>query len=504
MATDTAPQEQTCETEVAIIGCGPVGAMLANLFGLQGIATLVLEREAAIYNLPRAVHFDDEVMRLFQTVDLAEAMQPLVHISPGMKFVDDAGRLLLDWPRPLELGPQAWHASYRFHQPDLERVLRDGLARFPSVEVRLRTEVFALEQEADAVVVRYEDLATGGLTRCRAQYVVGCDGARSLVRRLIGAPMEDLGFHERWLVVDAILKRPRPDLGDYSVQHCGKRRPATYVRGTGDRRRWEITVLPGEDGAAITQPARVFELLKPWVGPEDVDLERTALYTFHSAIAPRWRSGRLLIAGDSAHLTPPFLGQGMCAGMRDAGNLAWKLARVLRGRNKDTLLDTYQAERAPHVREYIELAVRLGGLINTKAMKAAVPGAVLAQLQLGGGEVARMSSIKPRLGPGVAARWSGPAGQIAPQPRLLDGTRLDDRVGYRFAALLQPDFAASLPAKTLEGLADREIMVVADNAAEQRAWLQAVNAPAVLVRPDRYVLGAARTLQELNALAAAL
>ena len=133
MLTEAAPQAQTDEIEVAIIGCGPVGAMLANLLGLQGISTLVLEREAAIYHLPRAVHFDDEVMRLLQTVGLAEAMQPLVHVSPGMKFVGDDGRLLLDWPRPQERGPQAWHASYRFHQPELERVLRDGLSRFPSV-----------------------------------------------------------------------------------------------------------------------------------------------------------------------------------------------------------------------------------------------------------------------------------------------------------------------------------------------------------------------------------
>jgi 3-(3-hydroxy-phenyl)propionate hydroxylase len=499
MTTYAAPQGQTHGTDVAIIGCGPVGAMLANLLGLQGIATLVLEREPAIYNLPRAVAFDDEIMRLFQTVDLAEAMQKLVHVSPGMKFVDDAGRLLLDWSRPTEVGPQAWHASYRFHQPELERVLRDGLARFASVSVRLRTEAFALEQEPDGVLVRYEDLATGGLASCRARYVVGCDGARSLVRRLIGVPMEDLGFHERWLVIDAILKRPRPDLGEYSVQHCSKQRPATYVRGTGDRRRWEIAALPSEDGATITQPDRAFELLKPWVGPEDVDLERAALYIFHSAVASLWRRGRLLIAGDSAHLTPPFLGQGMCAGMRDASNLAWKLGRVLQGRNDDSLLDTYETERAPHVREYIELAVRLGGLINTKAMQEALPTSVLE-----GGEVARMSSIKPRLGPGLAAGWNGLAGQIAPQPRLADGARLDDRVGYRFAALLQPHFATSLPAETLERLADRDVVVVADDTPEPQAWLQAADAPAVLVRPDRYVLGAVHSVQELNALAAAI
>jgi len=495
MLIEAASNAQTDEIEVAIIGCGPVGALLANLLGLQGVKTLVLDREAAIYHLPRAVHFDDEVMRLLQTVGLAGAIEPLTHVSPGMKFITDTGRLLLDWPRPQERGPQAWHASYRFHQPELEHVLRDGLSRFSAVSARFRTEVFAIEQDSEAALVRYEDLATGGLATFRARYVVGCDGARSLVRRLMDAPMEDLGFHERWLVVDAILRRPRPDLGDWSVQYCNRKRPATYVRGTGDRRRWEIAVLPGEDGTAICQTDKVFELLKPWVGPEDVELERVAVYSFHSAIAARWRFGRLMIAGDAAHLTPPFLGQGMCAGMRDAGNLAWKIGRVLQGRNDDSLLDTYQTERAPHVREYIALAVRLGGLINTKAMEAAVPGAVID-----GGEAAQMSSIKPKLGLGLAPDWNGPARQIAPQPILTDGARLDDRVGYRFVALLRPDFAATLPADAVKRLADREIAVVADDSTELQGWLRAADAPAILVRPDRYALGAARSAQELNAL----
>ena len=497
MSTENPPPAP--ETEIVIVGCGPVGALLANLLGMQGIATTVLERETAIYALPRAVHFDDEVMRLLQTVGLAEAMLPLVHVSPGMKFVDDAGRLLLDWSRPQEIGPQGWNSSYRFHQPELESVLKTGLARWPSVSVHMRTEVLALEPQPDAVVVRYQDLETGRQGECRARYVVGCDGARSLVRQLMGTSMEDLGFHERWLVVDAILRRPRPDLGDYSVQHCSKLRPATYVRGTGDRRRWEIAVLPEEDDAAIVQPAKVLEVLAPWVAPEDVELERVALYTFHSMIARHWRQGRLLLAGDSAHLTPPFLGQGMCAGMRDAGNLAWKLVRVLRGLNEDSLLDTYQSERSPHVREYIELAVRLGGLINTKAMEAAVPGATLD-----GGEPVRMSSIKPRLGPGLEAGWTEPAGRTAPQPLLADGVRLDDRVGYRYAALLRPEFAASLPAETLDRLAQRDVAILAGNDPEPLAWLLASGAEAVLLRPDRYVLGAARSVAEMQALAAAI
>ena len=502
MTNDT-PTSETLDVDVLIVGYGPVGATLANLLGRCGVSTLVLEREAAAYHLPRAVHIDDEVMRVFQAIGLAEEIARHTHVSPGMRFVCPRGRLLLEWPRPQEVGPQGWHASYRFHQPDLERVLRAGVARWPSVVVRPRCEVFALDAAADGgdddVLVRFEDLSSGRLLRCRARYVVGCDGARSLVRRFIGSPLEDLGFHERWLVVDAVLKRPRPDLGDHSVQHCDPARPATYVRGTGDRRRWEIAILPGENAQAVTAPARVWELLERWITPEDAELERAAAYTFHSAIAERWRDGPLLIAGDSAHQTPPFLGQGMCAGIRDAANLAWKLVRVLRGQAGDALLDSYQTERAPHVREYIELALRLGGLINTKAMGAAVPASAL-----NGERPARMESIKPPLGPGLAAGWTELTGRLAPQPLLADGTRLDERVGGRFAALLRPSFAATLPPGLLERLAGADVAVVADDASELQGWLRAVEAQAVLLRPDRYVLGAARTLQEMEALAAAV
>ncbi len=482
------------QADVVIVGGGPVGVMLGNLLGLLGVTTLLLERESGIYSLPRAIQFDDEIMRLFQTVGLADRMLPLLYVSPGMKFVDDRGRLLLDWSRPAEVGPQGWHVSYRFHQPELEQVLRDGLARWPCVTMRCRCEVYAVDQQADGVVVRYEDLATGTLAECGAQYVIGCDGARSLIRRLIGAGMEDLGFHERWLVVDMILKRPRPDLGDYAVQHCSTRRPATYVRGTGQRRRWEIAVFPDEDDASLTQPANVYELLKPWITREDADLERAALYTFHSAIATQWRADRLLIAGDAAHLTPPFLGQGMCAGMRDVANLAWKLRRVSSNQDSPALLDTYQSERAPHVREYIELAVRLGGLINTRAIAAALPNATPD------GPPIRMQSIKPLLGPGLAAGWTRRRGSISPQPVLSDGTKMDDRAGYGFAVILRPDLARDCGAD----LVARGITAIVGEAPELAAWLDEVGAAAILVRPDRYVLGAARTTTELQELLAAV
>ena len=468
--------------QVVIIGCGPVGAMLANLLGLLGISVVVLEREQEIFSLPRAVHMDDEIMRLLQTAGLAQAMAPLVNLSIGMKFVDAKGRLLLDWPRPQQLGPQGWHPSYRFHQPELEQVLRAGLGRFARVELRFDTEVFALEPETEAVTVRYEDLRSGQRHCLRARYVVGCDGARSLVRRMIGAPLQDLGFHERWLVVDGLLRRPRPDLGDYSVQYCDPARPATYVRGTGNRRRWELSILPHEDSATMTEPATVSKLLERWVSPDEITLERAVVYTFHAAIAQCWRKGRLLIAGDAAHLTPPFLGQGLCAGMRDVANLGWKLGHVLNGRDANTLLDTYQTERVPHVREYIELAVRLGGLINTKSMQAVVGDAVL-----NGEEIARMSSIKPRLGPGLGGE-AEPRGRVAPQPVLSNGVRLDDHVGYRYAVVVN-DAAA---------VATDDAVVVSDPACD--AWLNELGVTAVLVRPDRIIQGIAHNAAELQAL----
>ena len=449
--------------DVAIIGYGPVGATLANILGQAGLDVVVLEREAAAYHLPRAVHFDDEVMRVFQGLGLAETILPLTITSPGMKFVDAEGRLLLDWSRPVGIGPQGWQASYRFHQPALEGALRAGVARFGNVQLRARTQVRAMNAEGAL------ETSAGPL---QARWVVGCDGAHSLTRASIGEGFEDLGFAEPWLVTDLILKRPRPDLGDHSIQHCDPARPATYVRGVGERRRWEIALHPGE------APSDPWPLLARWITPEDAILERAAIYTFRSAVARKWREGRLLIAGDAAHLTPPFMGQGMCAGIRDVANLGWKLVAVLRGANA-ALLDTYQAERAPHARAYIEAAMRLGGLINTRAMAPALGEAPAGPV--------KMASIAPALG-----GFTAPLGRPAPQPRLSDGTLLDERIGPRHAVLLRGDMADTT---ALEG---RGAVLVSDPALE--AFLGTHQALAALMRPDRQVVAFARTPAELATL----
>lgn len=477
--------------DVVIVGYGPVGGTLAHLLGLYGLRTLVLEREGAAYHLPRAVHFDAEVMRLFQLIGIAEAIEPLTARHPGMRFVDPVGRLLLDWPRPQGVGPQGWRANFRFHQPDLERLLRETMAARPGVTVRNRCEVFLIEDRGDHVALRYEDMSRGRNVGVRAKYVVGCDGARSLVRRFIDTGMEDYGFHERWLVIDVILRRPKPELGDHSIQYCDPARPATYVRGPGLRRRWEITVLPDEDSNRITAPEEVWQRLAPWLTPDEAEIERAAVYTFHSLIAERWRRGRLFIAGDAAHQTPPFMGQGMCAGMRDAANLGWKLALAVRGQGGEALLDSYQSERHPNVHEYIATTVRLGGLINTngteEALRAALP-------QPEGG--ARMESIAPPLGPGLG---QGPrAGQLFGQPVLADGRRMDEIAGAGFflactGALarglqLPPGVGLVTPA-TVPGIADE---------------LARLGTGAALVRPDRYIFGTADTPEALAALLAAV
>lgn len=480
--------------DVAIVGYGPVGACLANLLGLSGVSTLVLDREGPAYHLPRAVHFDDEVMRVLQTVGIADEMATLVHVNPGMRFVDADGRLLLDWPRPPEVSAEGWHPSYRFHQPDLERLLRDALARFASVDIATRCDVRRIDDDGRRAILHVTDLEAGQVQTVTADYVVGCDGARSFVREVIGSGLEDYGFHERWLVVDVLLKRPKPELGDFSIQHCDRVRPATYVRGTGNRRRWEITVRE-EDGADVDTPAGAWRLLSRWLTPEEADLERSAVYTFHSVIAETWRHGRLLLAGDSAHQTPPFMGQGLCAGLRDAANLAWKLARCVCHGAGDALLDTYQTERHAHVRAYVESALKLGRLINMDDPRQA--------LQTGFAQPdgsARMSSIAPPLGRGLGAGDRRCTGTRAAQPRLASGQRLDDVVGYGFVLLGEADCVDAAGPQCGGGV--HLVSAIGEPAVAD--YLSALETRAVMIRPDRYILGTAGTTAELKALCAAV
>jgi len=459
--------------DVVIVGYGPVGATLGHLLGLCGVKTLILERDADPYPLPRAVHFDDEVMRTFQTIGLADEIAAKSRVNIGMKFVDAHGKLLLDWPRPQHIGPQGWHPSYRFHQPDLEAILRRAMATRDSVTVRTSCEVVTVDQNAACATVTY-NAPMGEPRTVTAEHVVGCDGARSLVRRVIGTEVEDFGFRERWLVVDVLLKRDKPALGDYSIQFCNPARPATYVRGPENRRRWEISLHDTEAADEMMRAENVWRLLAPWLTPPEADIERAAVYTFHSTAVRTWRRDRLLLAGDAAHQTPPFMGQGMCAGIRDVANLAWKLALVVQERADDALLETYQSERLPNARAYIQTAVRLGGLINTAGTAAALRAAFP---QPDGSS--RMASIAPPLGPGLGV---GPlAGRLFDQPEMVDGQAMDDAIGYRSALAVRADLVGGL------AVPDGLVLVTTDQSPGLAASLDALSAEAVLMRPDRFI-----------------
>ncbi|RPH43084.1 MAG: bifunctional 3-(3-hydroxy-phenyl)propionate/3-hydroxycinnamic acid hydroxylase [Burkholderiales bacterium] len=507
------------DCDVAILGCGPVGATLANQLGAAGLDVVVIERDAQVFPLPRAIHFDGETMRIFQSLGLRAEVEAISRPgTKGMQFVNAEDRVLMVRAGTAAEGPQGGANNHYFHQPELEVVLRAGLARYPNVRLLAGREAMAVEADAAGVRIVLDDGLRDGIvtsvtngpdaptdpqaasdaaapTEVRARWLVGCDGGRSMVRRAIGSTNEDLGLHQPWLVFDAILEREL-DLPDYTVQRCDPARPMTMCCVTGQRRRWEIMLMPGDDPEAIARPENVWPLISRWVTPADARLERSAVYTFHSVIARGWRRGRLLIAGDAAHQTPPFLGQGLCAGIRDCVNLAWKLVRVVRGTAPDTLLDTYEPERRPHVQAFIELAVRLGAVIQ--ATDPAVAAERDARFLAGEAQV--FEYPQPGLGPGQHAGALG--GTLFPQPRLPDGRRLDEALGDAFAVLGDAAAIDAVDAATRERWRAAGAVVLRDPGDAVAAWWRTRGMAAVVLRPDRYLLGAARDAGELAAVSA--
>ena len=485
----------TSPVDVAIIGYGPAGATLANLLGQLNLSVTVIEREADIYPLPRAIHFDGEVMRVFETAGLRPEIDTIARPGlKGMHFNNAAGETLLIRAGTSLQGPHGCANNHYFHQPELEALLRAGLGRYPHVQVLTRHEVTAIEDGPDHATLHVTALDTQQAQTLRARYVVGCDGARSLMRKVLGTTMLDLGLHQPWLVFDVRLKTEVPSLPDHTVQHCDPARPMTYCNVTGNRRRWEIMLMPGDDPEQLVQPDTLWTLVRPWVTPDQADIERAVIYTFHSVIAQGWRTGRLLLAGDAAHQTPPFLGQGMCAAIRDVANLAWKLEAVLRGRDDATLLDTYERERSPHVHAFIDLAVQLGDIIQTTDPQAARERD--AKFKAGQPEMFQFPA--PRLGPGVWVGDAAPVGRVFPQPMLSDGQRLDRRVGSHFAVVGDATLLSGVSHETRTRWQSHHVVEVVDEGDELRAWLNEHGVRAVVLRPDRYVMGVANTPADLD------
>ena len=499
--------------DVAVIGCGPVGALAANLLAREGLSVLVIDRESALHPLPRAVHLDHEMMRLFQLAGLAET------ILTGMRETEGHLHVGADHGVIRYLGtaglakPFGWANDYFFYQPELEGWLRDGLSRFPAVELALGNDLGGLVQDDAGVTLTLA--SEEGARTVRAGYAIACDGARSTVRKTLGIALDDLDFEEPWLVVDVEVggdvRFPdlhgvpeAADLQQLSVMMCDPVRPATIVPGRGNLRRWEFMLLPGEDDTAMMRPDRVAALLAPYLAGVPHRVVRAATYRFHGLIAERWREGRVLLAGDAAHQTPPFFGQGMCHGMRDAANLAWKLPLVIRGEADDALLDSYQPERDPQVRSVVAAAVAAGRYIcELDPDKAAARDAAM-RARSAAGEARTAADLVPPYRQGVVLAGSPGAGERFVQPWVAtdDGARLLDDViggGWRLFALGEVPATASLGPVQVTTIA---VADVADDGTLRR-WLAERDAAAVLVRPDAYVFGTAHGAAPLLAAACA-
>jgi 2-polyprenyl-6-methoxyphenol hydroxylase-like FAD-dependent oxidoreductase len=492
--------------DVAIVGYGPVGAALAILLGQLGRRVLVLERHLKPYPLPRAVHYDHEAARILQACGVAERCSKIVEPAEIYEFQNAERRPLIRFGR-IGNGVSGWPQSSMFSQPDLEAVLFDRVEEIPEITVRRGASVVDVVDDGDQVVVHLE-----GGDAARAGYVVGCDGANSIVRQRTGIPITDRAFFYDWLVVDVVFNEPRV-FDPLNVQICDPARPTTVVSGGPGRRRWEFMALPGESIEFLNDEATAWRLLEPWDARADnAVLEKHAVYRFQARWVEEWRLGRVLLAGDAAHQTPPFAGQGLCTGLRDAANLAWKLDLVVRGLAPNALLDTYGRERGPHAEAVIELAMDMGKLICVAdaAEAAARDEAFLATYD---GSVTDVPPF-PVITDGVVLPGAPGAGELFIQGDVDSPNgrkRFDDAVGAGFRLIttaepiLDPDtrewFAGVGGLVVALGCGDSKLV---DADAAYRSWLADHIAVAVLQRPDFAVFGTAATPSDITPLLRAL
>jgi 3-(3-hydroxy-phenyl)propionate hydroxylase/flavoprotein hydroxylase len=508
---------QHTTVDVAIAGYGPVGQTLAILLGQMGYSVAVFERWPALYPLPRAVFYDHEIRRIFLSMGLGEELAKISQPSARYQWFNVDWKVLveIDWSaESISDGP----FGYLFNQPSLEAALDRKAKSIGNVQIHQGWEATALKQDANGCdmmlnrVIRQDGKFSLGEEQqsVRARYVIGADGANSFVRQSLGIEWQDLGFQEDWLVVDL---QPKPgvqlDVPDIG-QWCNPERPTTMVPGGPGYRRWEFMRLPHETIEDLQDTDKVWSLLSRWVTPDTADLVRHAVYQFRSRIAANWHSGRVLLAGDAAHVMPPFMGQGMCSGIRDAWNLSWRMDLLLRGLADNTLLDSYTLERKPQIRAVIEASMAMGKVVCVSdPVQAAERDAAYLS-----GNVAPLPPF-PGLTDGLLQEGSQLRGILGVHGSIEIGGqvgRYDDVIGRGFHLLVRGDEdpLAQLDLQLLTFINEYDLKVVrlasvADSArgiyrdvsGKYLQFMAEAGLKALVVRPDYYCYGGVAELSAL-------
>jgi len=511
------------DADVLIAGLGPVGLFSAILLGRKGYRVIGVDRWPTPYPLPRAVTFDHEIARVLNVIGIDADSDPAIDYYDAIyRWQNDAGETLMeiDW---MSTADDGWRNRYWFSQPALEARLRNIAASLPTVNLMQGYEVTGFEQGDDRVSVRFQETVVVATTAVKkdggasgtvtGRYLIGSDGANSTIRRGLGLEMTDLNFFYDWLVVDtAPAQRTVFEPPHYQV--CDPARPTTVVPGgpgptpgAPPRRRWEFMALPGESREELGTPEKTWELLKPFdVAPENTKLERAVVWRFQAKYLENWRVGRIALAGDAAHLMPPFAGEGMCAGLRDANNLCWRLDLALKGMADNSILDGYTSERVPHVIWYINFSVDIGRVICiTDPAEAAQRDQQMKAQHAVQEPTGPISPHQAVLGPGAWVAGDELAGKPSIQGRVAyRGTagRFDEVVGRGWTLLSTPGSGGQLTGEQQALLADvggREVTVglagsgseVIDIDGVYTAWMAHHDVRHLLVRPDFYVAATA-------------
>jgi 3-(3-hydroxy-phenyl)propionate hydroxylase len=495
--------------DVAIVGFGPSGAVAAGLLGALGIRTYVCDKSHEVYDKPRAISMDHEIIRLLQQMGVAKKIKPFVEPFTDSVFYGVDGQVIKRMSTVAPPYPLGHTPSVVFTQPPAERILREHAQSFPSVTVALGQTLTQITQDADKATLTLQG-EDGQTTTVQARYVIACDGASSTVRSQVGITLEDLDFDEPWLVVDVLVNaQGLAKLPTTSVQYCKPERPTSFLICPGNHRRWEISINPGEDPKEVATPEGTWKLLTPWLTPADATLWRQASYRFHALVASEWRKGRVFVAGDAAHQQPPFLGQGMCQGLRDVANLCWKLQAVLQAGAPEHLLDSYGHERKAHVIDLTTRIKAIGQIIGERdpARARARDAKLLADC---GGVVqpTPRQDVQPALRAGLLAEQLHPArGTIFPQPWLVvdgDKQRMDDVLGSGWLLVLdlQADAALQQQARKQAGPGLTVVQLGTPGFTETEGvlarWFERHACRAALVRPDHYVYGVASDASQLS------